>query len=319
MLINRFKKLPIKRVGSILKPNLMDHFINSRIGLKLGFAIARITPPWLGYAIARLAARWIASRRDSELVRAVRSNQWVVAGGKLNQKTLDQAVLGVFQNSARSAYELYHHIHDLDTAGHLFTIDPSFQALIDRPRFDRRGLMAAGLHMSGFDLAFQWLCMKWLQPLALTIPNPEGGRWLEFEIRKRTVMDLVPGSVNGLRQAIRYLGKGGMVATGIDRPEAAYQPCPRFFGRPASLPTHHIFLALKARVPVVIVASHLGTDGVYHLIASPPIEMDPYPDRDDALLYNAEKVLATAETFIREAPQQWLISLPVWSEAADVF
>lgn len=292
----------------------MDQFINSIIGLKLGFTIARFTPSWLGYLVARLAARWISSRHETAMVRAVRSNQLVVAGSELHPKTLDQAVRGVFNYTARSIYDLYHYVHDLNKAGHLFKFDHSFQPLIDRPKFDRCGLIVVGIHMSGFDLAMQWLCMNWIDPLALTIPDPEGGRWIEFEMRKRTVINLVPGSVYGLRQAIRYLKQGGMVITGIDRPQEAYHPCPHFFGRTAALPTHHIFLALKAQVPVVVAASRLDEDGLYHLYASDPIEMDPYPDRTDALLYNTEKVLATAEDFIRKAPEQWLISLPVWPE-----
>jgi len=295
----------------------MDHFINSRIGLELVFALARATPPWLGYGIARLVARWIASRPDSGLVRAVRSNQWVTTAGKLDPKALDQAVRDVFHNSARSVYELYHHIQKLNTAGHLFVIDPSFQPILDRPRFDQRGLVVAGVHMSGFDLAVQWFCTTGIDPLALTIPNPEGGRRMEFELRKRTIMDLIPGSLNGLRQAIRFLHQGRMVVTGIDRPQPGCQLRPRFFGLPASLPTHHIFLALKAKVPVVVAASCLESDGYYHLVASTPIEMDPYPDRDDAILYNAEKVLAVAETFIQRSPQHWMISLPVWPEVLD--
>jgi KDO2-lipid IV(A) lauroyltransferase len=296
----------------------MDQFIKSQFGLKLGFAIARVTPPWLGYKIARIAARWISSRSNSDMVRAVRSNQWVVAGGQINQDALDLTVRNVFQNYARSFYELYHHIQDLNTAGHLFAIDPSLRPLIDRPRFDQRGVVVTGLHMSGFDLAVQWFCLKWIDPLALTIPNPGGGRGLEFELRKRTMMDLVPGSVSGIRKAIRYLKQGGMVITGLDRPHPAYQPCPRFFNRPAHLPTHHIFLALKAEVPVVVAANLKEDDGYYHMITSSPIEMDPYPDREDELLNNAEKVLAVAETFIRQAPEQWLITLPVWPEVGNL-
>ncbi|KPL06795.1 hypothetical protein AMJ86_07250 [bacterium SM23_57] len=292
----------------------MDQFINSIIGLKFVFTIARFTPPWFGYLVARIAARWISSRHETAMVRAVRSNQMVVAGGELPPKTLDQAVRGVFNYTARSIYDLYHHVHDLNKAGHLFMIEQSFQPLIDRPKFDQCGLIVVGIHMSGFDLAAQWLCMNGIDLLALTIPNPEGGRWIEFEMRKRTVINLVPGSVNGLRQAIRYLKQGGMVITGIDRPQEVYHPRPRFFGRPAALPTHHIFLALKAQVPVVVAASRLDEDRLYHLYASDPIEMDPYPDRTHALLYNTEKVLAVAEDFIRKAPQQWLISLPVWPE-----
>jgi lauroyl/myristoyl acyltransferase len=105
-----------------------------------------------------------------------------------------------------------------------------------------------------------------------------------------------------------------MVLTGIDRPMDKPQIRPRFFSRPAALPIHHIFLASKACVPVVITAIYLQPDGKYHVFASDPIEMEPYPDATERTLQNAEKVLAIVETFIQKSPQQWSVPLPVWPE-----
>jgi lauroyl/myristoyl acyltransferase len=121
-----------------------------------------------------------------------------------------------------------------------------------------------------------------------------------------------------LRRAIRHLEQGGVVATGIDRPQPDANPRPCFFGRLACLPTHYVYLALKARVPVIIVFARLEADGRYHLHASHPIEMDPYPDRFDQLRCNAEKVLSIAEGFIRQTPEQWSMTWPVWPEALDL-
>lgn len=292
----------------------IDRLNNSPAVLQFAARLARAAPPGLGYTIASLAARWIASRRDSGLVRAVRSNQWVVSGEEGSSHSLDQAVRAVFRNSARSIYELYHYIQNPGALGRMYCFEPSIQTFSDRPEFDRRGLVVAGLHMAGFDLAVRWLCTDKFKPMVLTIPNPEGGRQLEFETRQNTGMRMVPGTVNGLRQAVRFLQKGGMVVTGIDRPVPGSELRPHFFGRPAALPGHHIFLALKAHVPVVVVASRLEEDGKHHIYASAPIEMDAHPNREDELLINTEKVLAVAEGFIRRAPQQWLISLPVWPE-----
>jgi phosphatidylinositol dimannoside acyltransferase len=295
----------------------IETLIESRTGLNLAAALARATPPWLGYLIAGLAARSISSRRDSDLVKAVRANQWVVSGGQLDKKSLDRVASAAFEHSARSIYDLYHYIHDPTSAGDLFVVHDSVQAILDRPEFDRRGLVVGGLHISSFDLALQWLCQQWVRPLVLTIPNPEGGRRLEFEMRRRTGMNLVPASVSGLRQAIRRLERGGIVATGIDRPQQDCDPGPCFFGRPACLPTHHVYLAIKARVPVTIVFARLEADGKYHLLASPSIEMDPYPERDKQLRCNAEKVLSMAERYIRQSPEQWSMSKPVWPEALN--
>jgi KDO2-lipid IV(A) lauroyltransferase len=137
-------------------------------------------------------------------------------------------------------------------------------------------------------------------------------------MRQRVGMRLLPASLGAFRQALRHLQQGGMVVTGIDRPIPQPQVCPRFFGRPAALHMHHIFLAIKAHVPVVIAAPILQEDGKYHVFASDFLEMDSHLDPDVEMLQNAEKVLRIAEEFIRRAPQQWSVPLPVWPQVMDL-
>ncbi len=295
----------------------MDRLINSRFGVGLAVILAHAIPPRQGYAIAERIARLIASRRQSTLARSVRANQWVASGEKLSPAVLDASVAAVFHNAGRSIYDLYHHLQDLDGAGQFFALDRSIDALTGRGEFGPRGVVIAGLHMGSFDLGLQWFCRTRIKPLVLTLPDPRGGRRVEFEIRRRTGMNLVPATVNGMRAAIRHLQRGGIVLTGLDRPDVGYVPRPVFFGRPSNLPTHHIYLALKARVPVIIVSLLLEPDGKYHIGASPAIEMDPRPDRTEELKYNAEKVLAIAEDLVRRAPEQWAIFQPVWPEVID--
>jgi lauroyl/myristoyl acyltransferase len=81
---------------------------------------------------------------------------------------------------------------------------------------------------------------------------------------------------------------------------------------------HHIFLATKAHVPIVVAAATLQKDGMYHVFASDFLEMDSHSDPDVEMLRNAEKVLSVAEEFIRRAPQQWSVPLPVWPQVMDL-
>jgi lauroyl/myristoyl acyltransferase len=186
--------------------------------------------------------------------------------------------------------------------------------LIQRPELDQRGLMIVGLHLGSFDLVMQWICKQGMRPLVLTIPDPHGGRRIEYEMRKKSGIHLIPASVGAFRQAVKHLQQGGMVLTGIDRPIPNPRTCPRFFGRPAALPIHPIFLAIKAHVPLIIAGTYLQEDRKYHVFASDLIEMDSYPNAETATLRNAEKVLNVAELFIRRAPHQWCVPLSVWPE-----
>jgi phosphatidylinositol dimannoside acyltransferase len=292
----------------------MDRFLDSPGGLRLAASVARSTPRQLGYPIARMAGFWISSRRSSAAVQAVRTNQWVVGGMQASQEELDQAVRAVFRNSALSIYELHHYIQDTEKANSLFYLEDSLKELIKRPAFDKRGVVAVGMHFRSFDLAFQMIASKIDRHLAITIPNPQGGRQLEYEIRQRTNMNIVPGTMQGLRQALNHLKQGGGVLTGIDHPQPGLHLRPRFFGQPSALPSHYVYLALKAQVPIVFLLSRLEADGMYHVSALPPFEVEPNPEPSQALQVNTEKILSIAETFIRQAPHQWVMSHPVWPD-----
>ena len=296
----------------------LQQVINGSLSLRLVSALARGVSPRVGYRIAYSVAEQIARQRNSKVVRAVRANQWVIYGEVLDGETLDQVVSETFHHWARCIFDLYHYIHDPNATGQLIVLDSSFAELARRPEFDRRGLMIVGLHLSNFDLVLQWLCQHGMKPLAITIPDPKGGRHVEYEMRKRIGMRLFPASLGAFRQALKHLKLGGMVMTGVDRPIPMPEVCPRFFGRPAALPMHHIFLATRAHVPVVIAATNLQQDGKYHVFASDFIEMDSHSDPEVEILRNAEKVLGIAEEFIRQAPQQWSVPLPVWPQIMDL-
>jgi lauroyl/myristoyl acyltransferase len=295
----------------------IQQIINSNSGISLFSAIARLIPVRLGYRLADFTADRISAQHDSRMVRAVRANQWVILGEKITGEVLDQAVRATFRSSASSIFTLYHYMMTPPAVKQLVVLNATAQRLCQRPEFDRRGLMIAGLHISSFDLALRALTLGGARPLILTIPDPQGSQFLEYQMRKKMGMNLIPATVGSLRQGIRYLQQGGVVMTGIDRPIPDPRCRPRFFGRPAHLPIHHIYLAIKAHVPVMVMVTILEPDGKNHVSTSELIEMESVPDPNAELLHNAEKVLKICEEFIRRAPHQWAMSLPVWPEMLE--
>ena len=295
----------------------LQQVLNSSFSLRLVSSLAQRLPPRVGYRVAAQVADILARQKESQLVRAIRANQWVIRGESLDGESLDHAVRETLNHSARCFFDQYHYMRNPDGAGRMIVLEPSFQEISCRPEFARRGLMVIGLHLSNFDLVLQWLAKRGTKLMAVTIPNPQGGRRLEYEIRKRTGINMLPASLGAFRQALKYLEAGGMVLTGMDRPIPDPQALPRFFGRPAALPVHPIFLAMKAQVPVMIAVTHFQQTGKYHVCASEPLEMEPGPDPESALLQNAERVLSVAEGYIRRAPQQWSVPLPVWPAIMD--
>jgi KDO2-lipid IV(A) lauroyltransferase len=251
------------------------------------------------------------------MVRAARCNQWVVHGGNLSKDALDKIVVENFRSTAWSIFDLYHNINN-PTAS-LSTIEPHLTAiqLVRRPEFSTRGLVVAGLHLSNFDMAFQVGGLAGIKALVITLPELNAGYRNQFAMRQKYGIRIVQASVGSIKHAVDHLRTGGMVITGIDRPDESYNYRPKFFGHPASLPIHHIFLAVKAHVPVIVAATLRNPDGKYHFLFSEPIEMQPYPDRHMEIMLNAEVVLKVAEDFILHDPGQWAMTFPVWPELVN--
>lgn len=296
----------------------VDSIANSPTSIKILSAIARVVPRGVGHRVADLISAGIAAQRRSRLARSLRANQWVVRGENLTREELDLATREALRNSARSIFDLYHHLDDREAAGRLIVLEGEVRNLIRRKEFEGRGLVLLGIHLSSFDFVLRWFCLQGIRPLVLTVPDARGGRRTEFDMRRRAGMNLVPATVGGLRQALRHLEGGGAVVTGIDRPVERPRLLPRFFGRPAALPIHPILLAMKARVPIAVIAAILAPDGKYHVEVSEMIEPEGDPRKEMAALRNAEAVLRVAEGFIRRAPQQWSVPLAVWPTALEL-
>jgi lauroyl/myristoyl acyltransferase len=289
----------------------------SETGVGLASLMGRILPPRLGYAAADFIADRIAARRDATMVRAVRANQWVARGETLRGRQLDRAVREAIRHSARSIYDLHRGLQRPRAVQKAILLDAGARRLFERPEFDDRGLVVASLHLGNFDLILHMLTLRGIKSIVLTIPDPQGGQRMEFESRKRSGVHLLPASFDSYREALRHLQRGGLVATGIDRPIERPRIRPLFFGRPASVPLHHIVLALRARAPIMLLATVRRPNGTHTISSAPLIEMEPGPDRETEVRRNAERVLRVAEDFIRKAPGQWTVPLPVWPEALD--
>ena len=71
-------------------------------------------------------------------------------------------------------------------------------------------------------------------------------------------------------------------------------------------------MALEADVQIIAVAAEFRTDGRYHLHISEPLDLVHNDDPDQEIRINGEAVLRVLESYIRDAPGQWLMYYPVW-------
>jgi len=258
----------------------LQGIVNSRRAGKLALFLSRTMPPAMGYRLAGWVAGRLAVHTQMSMVQAIQINQWVVSNGRITANQIAGVVLAVC---------------GLAINVHADAVLRSVRGgAADRYAIHHRGLHALALSLPEADQAVEW----------------------QHEFRRRAGLEILPATLGNIRRVIDRLQSGATVLTGIDRPMPGLKYRPRFFGRPALLPTQHIYLALKAQVPLVVMGCILGPDGRYHIRASEYIKMRPSEDRHSEVLQNAERVLEIAAEIICQAPHQWMVNYPIWPEAA---
>jgi lauroyl/myristoyl acyltransferase len=288
--------------------------INSPFGLSVANLIGKHTPTNIGHRIAFSIADFISARKSWKLVQATRCNQWIVNGESLDSVALDRLVQKNFRNIAASIFDFYHNINNPTASLRTILPHPFAVQLVLRPEFSERGLIVAGIHMSNFEMIYQMGGLADVKGLVITLPELNEGYQKQWEVRKKSGLGFVTASIGSMKNAINHLTKGGLVITAFDRPDPASSYRLKFFGHPAALPVHHIFLAIKAHVPIVVAAILRLPNGMYDFLFSDPIEMISHPDRHTEIVINAENVLQVAENFIRHDTTQWSMTFSIWPE-----
>lgn len=291
--------------------------MNSRLGVGFALWLGRVMPPGLGHRLADFAADRISARRDLDMVRAARANQWVVGGANLSKDALDQRVRDAFRHTGRCLYDYYHNLNSRSAIDSLIAWDPDVDRLLTALSEGERTGIIVGPHMSNFDFVARAIAARGVELMALSFSKPGSGYRWQNQLREGWGIEVAPASMASLLRAARRLRSGGVVITGLDRPLPDSRYRPRFFDRPAALSVMHVFLALKTNVPIHVLAGVMRPDGVYAIKGSDPISMVPGPDRHTQVLHNAERVLTAAESLIRLAPHQWSMFYPVWPEALE--
>lgn len=296
--------------------NLHD-MINSRLAANIGLTFVGVIPPRIGAVLANLAADHVLSRSGQPMAQAVRQNQWVVHGMKPGKEELDRIVRETFRCRALAIYDLFHNMRNADAMRQMIDFGPDFESLIERNLSRQEGTVILLTHSGAHELVGITAGLLGMQGLGLSNPDQGGGYQWHDEIRERYGIKAVPTTMSALKQATKYLKDGGTVITGLERPlpESGYKPI--FFGRPTSLPVHYVTLAVRANVPIVVVAVRRKSDGGYFIVRSDFIWVERFKDRREELCCNAERILGYAEEFIRAAPEQWAMFYPLWPEVAN--
>jgi lauroyl/myristoyl acyltransferase len=304
----------VQSLGSFSVNNKMNFqdLANSKFGVGFVMTLGRIIPPETGYHLAEWIAGKIASHKNIPMVKAVRSNQWIVSGKKMDSSQLDAITLKTFQHTADCLYDLYHYLPYPEQIMKMVTLSPKIIRTLNERLAGKKGTIILAPHMSNFDLAGRVLALHNFPVLVLSYPQPPGGYQWQNKMRRDYGIEIIPMSLASLRTARERLNNGGLVLTGMDRPLENSNHWPRFFGYNSPVPVTYVSLAAMTNSDFVV-ASCLGTGrGAYSIDCSDIINFIPNENKNLEFTTNAEMVLKEAQRFISSAPEQWSMFYPVW-------
>lgn len=295
----------------------MQNMINGPAGIVLLWVVTKLLPRRAGYQLGDQLSKMIAARRHSSMVKAVRANQWVVAGCKSSAKELDQLTRSVFMNHGHCLYDFYRYVNQTSQINRLITLDDKFLECIRNSRSRSQPQILVMPHFSNYELAARAAGLNGMTMQILSYPNPGRSYQWQNKFRNFAGIDVTPIAISSLRIAVKRLESGGTILTGIDRPDGGNGLRPTFFNRPASLPTGFIRLAMKTQTPVSVIKCSNNSDGTYQLSVSDPIHLSKNENSCLGEKLNAELILSHLEDQIKSNPGSWSMFYPVWPEVMD--
>jgi KDO2-lipid IV(A) lauroyltransferase len=287
--------------------------------MRLGMAFSQHTPEKVGHY-----ASWWASgllcRVKPAVYRVVGANIGQVLGPSTDRSTLDRMIRQVFYSTLRSHYDLYRTIqYPHSELSGLVELSEETRK-VARSLWNREGgTVLVFPHVGAFELGGRVLTDLAPEIQLFSLPDPPPGFQLANELRRLGGLKVTPLSSSAIRQAIRHLRGGGVVALAGDRPVSDLDEPVLFFGRPARVPSAHVRLALKSGAAVVMSCCVLNPETQkYALYLEPPMEMVRTGVRGEDVRLNMRRVLDALEAIIRRWPEQWQMFVPVWPALSGV-
>ena len=247
--------------------------------------------------------------------RDVMANMRQVMGPDASDREVRRAALEVFRNATRYYADLLH-VPRLDIRR--FRDEQVELEGVDYLREAQdsgRGGVLVSAHFGSPELAVQALAAEGFSIFGLTEPlRPkqlsEFTHWLRSQHghQYRTV------SFGGIKEAVRRLRAGGLIAVLLDRDVGGTGVPMTFCGRETRIPVGAIDLALRTNADL-IPAWAWRIDGYrFQARIGPPLEVVRTGDHDRDVIANAQRLLALFEGHLRAYPGQWAVLEAIWDD-----
>lgn len=234
-------------------------------------------------------------------------------GPGASMSEVDSKAREVFRNIGRNYFDMVRLPH---TKPHELAKDVEIQwRYLDEAVASGKGVIVASAHIGSFDLVIQIAMAHGIHFTLLTEPlHPEKLFKFVADLRSSQGHRAVSSESGGLRDVVKTLRDGGIVAITCDRTFGGIGEKTLFMGRETLLPIGAAELASRTG-SVIVPAYNFRTNasGKFAAYFEQPIYFASGTNHES--IEAAHKHLASRmEDWIRRRPEQWVVTSKVWPE-----
>ena len=280
----------------------------------LGFII-RLLPIGLvhrtGFALARAAYPLLKSRREVAL-RNLRN-----AFPEMEKQEQDRIAYQSFQHISAAFAELLW-LKNFTKEGIKQRVSIDNLDLLEQLLERKKGIVLLTAHFGSWELAVQAVAVSTTTPVSAIAKEQSNVRvdrlinqWRELFGVKVVLMGV------GVREILRALHHGGIIALVADQSAPKESVAVEFFGRQVPTFQGPAVFSLKTGAPIVLGCAVRQQDGNYkmHLVHVPSDDL--VSSSDENILELTRRQVRMTEEIIRQYPEQWMWTHKRWKHVPD--
>ncbi|XUW99580.1 MAG: lysophospholipid acyltransferase family protein [Dehalogenimonas sp.] len=279
-----------------------------------GFSLSFL-PRKAGYLVAGFMAN-ILYLAAPGLRESIADNQRRASGIENDDRALKRLVHGVLRNTARNYFDLVklprlnrRHLERLYSVNGKENLDAALAK--------GKGVVMVTAHMSGYDMAIQWLTLQSIKSTVLVEPiNPPQLLKHVTKLRQSHGITFLAPQPDTLVRLFKCLHRGEALLFASDRDIDKNGVSLDFFGEDTTMPSIAVRFAMKTGAALVPVFPRRAAAG-YEITFEPAVELAPNGN-NQALAENVAKVVRVMEKHIRKDSDQWVVLNRVWPKASSV-
>lgn len=278
--------------------------------------IGRMPLRWR-YGIARFTADRVYARNRT-IRENLRDNMRHVLGADATDADVDRLARQCARNTGRYYADVVG-MHRMDVRK-FFENDLVLTGLeyIRAARAAGRGVVMASAHYANPEFAVQGLRAAGIEVFGLVEPlQPPQLNDLMWNLRNVHGHHYEPVSFGGVKRAMEWLRRGGVVAILVDRDIQRRGADIEFCGAKARFPTGAVDLALRTNA--VLLPGWVRRESAFKVRADigPPLELLRTGNAGEDLRLNTARLLALFEQHLKRDPGQWSVLDGIWPAAGS--